>query len=78
MLEVSQAHYLLQIIHKFKQDLTLLEHEVAATIPRRSKPKMVLIDPETGKPFELKRKTPAPPRRKTRQISNDPQVAEII
>jgi len=85
MLEVSQAHYLLQLIHKFKQDLTLLEHEVYATIPSRKKPvSLVLTDPKTGKPFEKKvkktstNKTPAPPRRKTNQISNDPQVTEII
>ncbi len=57
MLEVTQAHVLLQVIHKFEKELALMKSEIYATIPtKRKPPKMVFIDPETGKPFELKRK----------------------
>lgn len=57
MLEVTQAHSLLQMIQRFKQELSVLEREVYATIPARKTPiNMVLTDPKTGKPFVKKQK----------------------
>lgn len=83
MLEVSQAHILLQMIQKFKQELSLLEHEVYSIIPARKPPvSMVLTDPSTGRPFEKKPKkritkhthTPLPPRNGIQK--KNPMVSE--
>lgn len=55
MLEITQSHLLLQMIQRFKQELSVLEREVYATIPARKPPiSMVLTNPKTGKPFEKK------------------------
>jgi len=57
-MEILQSQMLLQLIHKFKSDLAVLEREIYATIPQKKERKInvVLIDPDTGKPFERKTK----------------------
>lgn len=59
-MELTQSQILLQMIRKFKEDLSSLEQEVYASIPHKKveQNEFVLMNPLTGKPFH--KKAPAP------------------